>query len=230
MALYTRNEWIALCNLTSAAIITVNIKRGKITLTEDKKIDSENALNKKFFDNYLKKNKEKAKKIRAFEESGKLADELYNKVVEKVEIETSLTDKKLADKKRKKENKKAQEVVDWDLRKKKAEALLKERTAEKALLSLKKMYGEMVPTEFVKRMFVIYTKSILSTFDNATMNLAGVFCDELAGGDREALTRVNQKLNEEFDLIIEECSEIARKDLENEIKQYSVKKSKGEKE
>ena len=121
------------------------------------------------------------------------------------------------------------EALKWDGRKKKADALLKERQAEKALLDVQKMYGEMVPTDFVVEMFATFSKSIFSLFDNSLMNLAGIYCDELEGGDREALTRVNKKLNEEFQRIIDSSAEIARKDLENAIDAFSATRRRGQK-
>lgn len=228
MGLYNRKEFAALCN-TTAAVITTNINRNKIILF-DKKIDSENPVNKAFFEKYRKKAEAEIK-----ERNKKKAttEELYEEVVEKVKPKTKIRFKKATDKLKKlaeqeEANQKGQEMVDWDLRKKRAEALLKERNAEKALLSVKKMYGEMVPTDFIITMFTSYTKTILSVFDNSIMNLAGVYCDELAGGDREALARVNQKLNEEFQRIINSAAEVAKSDLKNTIKQYSVKRGKGE--
>jgi translation initiation factor 2B subunit (eIF-2B alpha/beta/delta family) len=220
MALHTRKEFAALCH-TTTAIVTTNINRDKVILF-DKKIDSENPVNVSFFNKYHKKYEDKLKKANKNEV-------LYNEVVEKVQT------KVVSKKKKKKAEKERQAAIeegglfnDWDLRKKIAEALLKERNAEKALLSVKKMYGEMLPTEFVLRMFSTFTKTVLSTFYNSNMNLAGVYCDELAGGDRDSLSKINQRLDEEIQLIIDAAAEIAKKDMENEIKEYSVTRGKGE--
>ena len=221
MALYTRKEFASLCR-TTTAVVTTNINRGKIILF-DKKVDSENPVNKYFFDKYHKKAEAEIKKNNAKKEDVTDIQALYKEVVKKA-------DKKTKKKALNESREKGQVTLDWDTRKKRAEALLKERTAEKALLSLKKMYGEMVPTEFVIMMFSSFTKSVFSTFDNSIMNLAGVYCDELAGGDREALAKVNQRLNEEFQSIIDNAAEIAKKDMINEIKEYSVKRGKGERE
>lgn len=226
MADLDRKEFAAICH-TTKGVITTNISRGKIILLDNGLIDTKNKINEQFFNRYLKvKNEEKNKQKKEISDNDKLRDKVVKKPIKKKnwikDIADSLEERKAA-------NGKAEVTVDWDLRKKKAEALLKERSAEKALLSLKKMYGEMVPTEFVTIMFTTFTKSILSVFDNSLMNLAGVYCDELAGGDREALSKVNQKLNEEFQSIISNASEIAKKDMKNEIKQYAIKRGKGEK-
>jgi len=220
MAEYSRKEFAALCG-TTYGIVTMNITRGNL-IVEGKKIDMDNPLNKAFFIKYNKKRESKIVTKRK-----KPVQEIYDQVVEKVPVKSKTRTVKQTEKER--SRKKGEELVDWDMRKKRAEALLKERNAEKALLSVKKMYGEMLPTDFVKRMFSTFSKTVFSVFDNSMMNLAGVYCDELAGGDREALSRVNQKLNEEFQIIIDSASDIAMKDLENEIKEYSVKRGKGEK-
>lgn len=220
MALYTRKEFAALCR-TTTAVVTTNINRDKIVLF-DKKIDSENRINKTFFDKYYQKavDEDKAKKEIPL---------LYEKVVKKVKTKSNKKHQKEEPTEEQLQAQKEGAISnDWDLRKKRAEALLKERNAEKALLSVKKMYGEMVPTDFVVLMFSSFTKTILSVFDNSLMNLAGVYCDELAGGDRTALAKVNQRLNEELQSIITEASDIAKKDMKNEIKQYSIKRGKGE--
>ena len=221
MSLYTRKEFASLCR-TTTAVVTTNINRDKIILF-DKKIDSENPVNKAFFDKYHKKAEEEMRTKKAKKDISNDIQTLYKAVVKKA-------DKKSKKKELNESRQKGQVSLDWDTRKKRAEALLKERTAEKALLSLKKMYGEMVPTEFVTIMFATFTKTIFSVFDNSIMNLAGVYCDELAGGDREALAKVNQRLNEEFQEIINNASDIAKKDMTNAIKEYSIKRSKGERE
>ena len=217
MAEYTRKEFAALCH-TSLAIVGTNIVRGNIKEI-DKLIDFDNPVNKTFFDRYFKKDRENKK-------NQSKNEVLYNAVVKTVNPAPGPTVKELEKAEAVKAGKKS---VDWDLRKKKAEALLKERNAEKALLSVKKMYGEMLPTDFTKVIIATLVKSILSTFENSLMNLAGIYCDELAGGDRKALSRVNQALSEELQSIINATKDIAEKDLKNQIKEFSIQRSKGEK-
>lgn len=236
MGLFSRKEFASICH-TTTAIVTSNIHREKIVFDENKKIDSDHPLNKEFFDRYVQKHEDEILALKQLN-----ATPIYEDVVHMVKPTTKRRTKTTKKRKpkttsepemsedKKKEYREAAEKLDWDKRKKKAEALIKERQAEKALLSLKKMYGEMLPTSFIKNMFMSFSKSIFSTFDNSIGNLAGVFCDELAGGDRESLSRIHQRLNEELQLVIDEASAIAKKDMANEIKEYSVQKGRGEKE
>ena len=214
MALLKRKEFAALCHTTSL-IINSNVHRGKIIVGEDGNIDSDHPFNKAFFEKYIKREKKTVDN-----------SSLYEKVVHKKKVTKKKTVKNEA---KEKEHESARQSLNWDDRKKRAEALLKERQAEKALLDVKKMYGEMLPTDFVQQMFTSFSKSIFSTFDDSTMNLAGLFCDELAGGDREALSRINHKLSEELQRIINNAAKVTKKDIDNEIKEYSVKKRQGQK-
>ena len=214
-----RKDFAALCH-TTVAVVNTNISsaRGKIVEEigeEGKKIiDTEHPINKAFFDKYQQK----------FELEKTQGPTLKNKSgpkPKKVQLPTRDEEGNLLPG--------FLEALKWDARKKKADALLKERNAEKALLDVKKMYGEMLPTDFVVELFAAFSKSFFSLFDNSLMNLAGVYCDELAGGDREALTRVNKKLNEELQRIIDESSEIARKDMENKVAEFSNTRRRGQK-
>lgn len=213
-----RKKFAALCHTTYAIVATnCSSARGKIIeeIGPDGKkiIDTEHPINKAFFDKYQLKFEREKSQPPSTKKSGPKP--------KRVTMPTTDGDGNPLPE--------FLEALKWDGRKKKADALLRERQAEKALLDVKKMYGEMIPTDFVVEMFATFSKSLFSLFDNSLMNLASVYCDELAGGDREALTRVNKKLNEEFQRIIDSGSEIARKDMENMVAEFSQTRRKGQK-
>ena len=216
---FNRKGFAAHCHTTYAVVATnVSSARGKIIEEvgpDGKKfIDTEHPINKAFFDKYqLKFEQEKNQPPTLKKKSGPKSQRVQ--MPTKDEEGNPLPE--------------FLEALKWDARKKKADALLKERQAEKALLDVKKMYGEMIPTDFVVELFTTFSKSLFSLFDNSLMNLAAVYCDELAGGDREALTRVNKKLNEELQRIIDSCSDLAKKDMENTVAEFSQTRRKGQK-
>jgi len=127
-------------------------------------------------------------------------------------------------------NKESETIYNLETRKKTAEVLKLEREAEKALLQLKKMNGDMLPTDFVRIMFVMFSNTVQSVFHSSLENIASLFCDELAGGDRESLSRINQSIDEALQVVFNDAKDISKKELKNAIKEYSVTRGKGERD
>ena len=228
MGLFTRKEFAALCH-TTVGIVNTNVNRGKIILF-DKKIDSENPINKAFFEKYYKKSQEEKKKKKTAKEAEEKVEELYNEVVEKASkkiVFKKKTDTK--NKERKKAIKKAESIMTWEERKKKADALLQERKAEQAKLQLEKMAGKLLPTEVAFDVVRVHNQSIFATFQNDIENQASIFCDILAGGDRKMLAKLNEKLSELLTACIERAEEVAISGIENAIEKYAETRNRGEK-
>ena len=77
MALLTRKEFAALCH-TNAQVINTNVSRGNLVV-EFKKINTENAQNKAFFDRYQKK----------FDDKNRSINDVYTEVVDVVKKKQS---------------------------------------------------------------------------------------------------------------------------------------------
>ncbi len=207
MAELTRYEFASLCN-TTHPIITTNIKRGKL-VELNKKLDTDNALNAAFIQRYHKKNlNEKTKKI----------EQVYNEVVD--------TTPDAAEKKE--SNNKSQRIVDWDLKKKKADALLQERKAEKELLNLEKLAGKLIPLDLTYKIINAHNHEIFATFHNDLENIASIYCDILAGGDRKKLSEINTKLGQRLEEIIARAKDMAESSVEIAVDEYSETRSRGE--
>lgn len=218
MGIYSRKEFAALCH-TSTAVITTNINRDKVVLNQSKKIDSENPINNAFFERYQKKHEVSLKLQKNKAQKNEV---LYNKVVEKVK-ETPKEKKE-----REEANAEAQLIVDWDLRKKKAETLLKERQAEKEQMQLDKLAGKLLPTDLTYQIVRIHNTSIFASFHNDIENQASIFADILAGGDRKKLGKLNEKLAELLSSSIEKAKEMAELSIKNAVKEYSKTRNRGE--
>lgn len=231
MSLYTRKEFAALCR-TTTAVVTTNINRGKIVLF-DKKIDSENRINKAFFDKYHAKAEAELKKKNKAPE--KTTEQLYDEVVEKVPSKVKF--KKAKDKLKAQAEKEAarqkaieegEEIMDWEKRKKIADALLQERKAEKEQLALEKLAGKLIPTDLAFNIIRIHNQSIFATFQNDTENLASKYCDILAAGDRKKLSKIMDEISHAINDSIKRAEEVAMSGIENAIEEYSDTRNRGE--
>lgn len=227
MSLYTRKEFAALCR-TTTAVVTTNINRSKILLF-DKKIDSENKINSNFFNKYSKKAELELKKNNLKKDSDETIEDLYNKVVHKVS--TKVSKKKKDDKKEKERQDALENAIEesnWDIRKKKAETLLKERQAEKERMQLEKLAGKLLPTEVTFNILRVHNQSIFSTFQNDVENLASIFCDILASGDRKVLAELNDKIGKVISVSIKRAEDVAIAGIKNEIEKYSDTRDRGQ--
>jgi hypothetical protein len=245
MAKLTRKEFAAMCH-TSCQIINTNVSRGNLVV-EFKKINTENAQNKAFFDRYQNK----------YDEDRKSTSQIYNEVVggvkKKQPKNKSVNKPKESAKKRgskkinsktnnESENKsennnedspsaadlKSQEVMDWTLRKKQADAELVEYRAEHERLKIEKMAGKLIPVDLVFQILNIHNKSIFSTFQSDAENLASVYCEILAEGDRNKLAEITDKLSTIINLNVEKSKNLSQMELDNAIEEYSETLNRGQ--
>ena len=191
----------------------------------NKRIDSDNAINKAFFNKYFKMQQDKNKASKRVKEIEQDYEAVVEKVVAKATIKTK--EKKLSAA-QKKQNKKAEESVDWDLRKKKAETLLKERQAEKEQMQLEKLAGKLMPVDLVFSIIKSHNTEIFATFHNDAENLASVYCDILAAGDRKKLSEISEKLSLKLNDAIQRSKDVALSSIEAAIEEYSDTRNRGE--
>lgn len=248
MDLVSRKYFARLCEIpekTGSQYVGTYIKRGLIKELFDENgkrlgIDVDDPVHKKFIRDKIREKKDKLsiasstvhdKVVEIEKPVAKKKPVIKNRNIVSVEVSKKISDsKKKVEEIAEKSSKESDIMFGLEARKKQAEVLKLEREAEKVLLQLHKMNGEMLPTDFVKQMMVGLVKTIVSVFDNELDNLAGVFCDELAGGSRDHLSRVNQKLDEEFQRVVDGANKIAKNQMIVAIKEYSIKKGKGERE
>ena len=236
MALLTRKEFAALCH-TNAQVINTNVARNNLVV-EFRKINTENAQNKAFFDRYQKK----------FDDKNKSINNVYAEVVKPL---PKTKRKPLAEplptiKKKPRpsgsttpmKNKandapsaadiNSQAIVDWNTRKKKADAELVEYRAEHERLKIEKMAGKLIPVDLVFQILNIHNKSIFSTFQSDAENLASVYCEILAEGDRNKLAEIIGKLSTIINLNVEKSKDLSQQELDNAIEEYSETLNRGQ--
>jgi hypothetical protein len=236
MAKLTRKEFAALCH-TNAQVINTNVARNNLVV-EFRKINTENAQNKAFFDRYQKK----------FDDKNKSINNVYAEVVKPL---PKTKRKPLAEplptiKKKPRpsgsttpmKNKandapsaadiNSQAIVDWNTRKKKADAELVEYRAEHERLKIEKMAGKLIPVDLVFQILNIHNKSIFSTFQSDAENLASVYCEILAEGDRTKLAEIMDKLSIIINLNVEKSKDLSEMELNNAISEYSETLNRGQ--
>jgi len=226
MAELSKDEFAAICR-TTPGVINTNIHRNKLVYDiESKKLDTDDPINKAFFKKYQKLHEEKTKKERI----SKSITDAYDQVVEKVTTDVSkkIKSNEVTEKKTK-SREKSQAVVDWAERKLQADTLLQEARAEKEKLNLEKLAGKLIPVDLVFNILNIHNHDIFATFQNDAENLASVYCDILAGGDRKKLSEITTKLSEKLDDAVRRAKEVSMSSIENAIDEYREVRSRGEK-
>ena len=237
MSIITRAEFAIICQTTNA-VINTNISRNKIaTVVNDKKlIDTDNPLNKIFKKNQIALSKQKT----AAPKEKKEPEVSFKSVIEKAAADLGLesetvqkvfTAPETAVQKRARleQNKDDEEVVSWDQRKKIADALQAERKAEVTQLQLEKMMGQLMPVDLVEAILKINIQDIFKTFESSCINLASIYCDVLAGGDREKLAEIVGKMRSELSRTIKRIEQSAAQEIENAVENYADTRSRGEK-
>lgn len=230
MPIVDRPTFATMCGKPQNYIGT-NVLRNKIAVHGDKGklIDTENPLNKAFLKNCKKLNKGTTAKKPA---TNKPIEKLYKEVVEPVQPTEKIfsePESKESKQKREEQNDRDGQATDWDLKKKKFEALRSEQLAEKERLNVEKMQGKSIPIDLHKAIVKINIQSILHTYTSDAINQASIYCDILAGGDRAKLAEITDKLQQHLNVIIRRVEATAAKEIENLIEEYAETRSRGEK-
>ena len=227
MALLNKEEFAAMCG-TTVGVVNTNISRGKVIYDKDTKIiDSSDALNTAFFKKYKALGGTKTVKSKPATKLEKEINTLYDQVVEKLKPEAEKIE--ASNKKGKDRREKSQELVDLTERKLMADIELQEARAEKEKMQLEKLAGKLIPIDLNYTIINIHNNTIFATFQNDVDNLASVFCDILADGDRKKLAEVSQKLSEKLEDCVKRAKEVSLSSVRNAIEEYQEVRNRGEK-
>lgn len=223
MSIISRVEFAAIVG-KSPAYISVNIKRNNVVLVvdgdDDGNIDTENVINKRFI-RHIKKISKKDKPV------------TYKDVVETVETsvknnkqnsETKETRKAKAE-----QRKKAKDMLEFEYRKKKAEASKSESDADLKSLAVEKMMGKLMPVELVHQIIKINIQGVFISFENELQNIASIYCDILAGGDRKKLAEIVEQMRENLSRIITDTKVNTDSEIKQVIENYAETRNRGEK-
>lgn len=227
MAILTRNEFAELCRIDIKKL-NVYVSRGKVLTFVDpddglSKVDTDILQNQQFkekqLDQFNKKLEQRMKQDPVEEVVLSASDESKGgKVINIVvpEKKTSEAKKKIIEK----QNEIAMESSNWDKRKKQADALKAERSAELAQLQIDKMKGKLLPVELIQSVLVINIQTIFKEFESECLNLASIYTDVLAGGDRGKLAEITEKVREKINDVVKRSEETATNEIENAVDDY----------
>lgn len=248
MSIVTRAEFAEICK-TTAAIINTNVSRNKISTTPGNKrmVDTENPLNKIFKKNQIAIENQKKAEARAEKMQGRVDEkkekfvkagtfrEAIESVAEDLDLDDDIIDRIFTEEEKPKDtkarlnqNKRDEEVVDWDMRKKMADALKAERAAELAQLQVEKLMGNLMPVDLVDNIMRVNIQDIFKSFENELINIASIYCDVLAGGDREKLAEIISKIRLKLNETIKRTETSTAQEIENVIDAYAETRSRGE--
>jgi hypothetical protein len=74
----------------------------------------------------------------------------------------------------------------------------------------------------------IHNRDIFATFQNDVDNLASIYCDIMANGNRSKLAEVSKALSEKLDSSVSRASEVAEASIQNAIEEYRETRNRGE--
>lgn len=153
-------------------------------------------------------------------------------------VETRKTTKKIIEeivpvltaeeRKRLREEEKARkDLLDYDLRQRRANAEYKERESELKKMQLEKIAGNTLPLDLTKTILKINCQAILVQFLSSIENMVAVTVEEL-GGVRSDNVRITNELKKIFKKTVETCEKNAEREIENAVQEYSEVRSRGE--
>lgn len=183
-----------------------NAQRGNIVKGTDGKIDTENAVNKLFY--------EKKKSQISSKPPKETKEKPESKQRKPVEKPTGLTATQ-------------QQYADIDLRTKIATAEAKERESELKRIQLEKMAGNLLPVDIVEKIVVINIQAILKGFRTERENMTSILIERF-GGNRRDLVEINSMLDKAMDVVISKAEKEANFELEQAISVYQEVRSRGE--
>lgn len=128
---------------------------------------------------------------------------------------------------RREEERARKELLDYDLRLKKANAISKEREAELKTMEIEKRMGNTIPLDKAESLMAINFKAIFKSFHSNLKNIASTTVHRL-GGTNEDLHEVMTELEQILDHVVEKSKEKAAHDIELLVQEYSEKRSRGE--
>lgn len=221
MSIVSRAEFAQLSGVT-VNYISVYIGRGKIKMIDDGidegKIDTDDPVNIRFTRNL------KTNEIKTLVKKTEVIKQSVGEVKKKQKVPISKEDKA----KHEEERKHAKAYAEWERRKDKANAIKAEKEAELKTLQVEKMMGQLIPVDLVHQILKINIQNIFVGFESELQNLASVYCDILAGGDRGKLSEIITKMRENLERIIAQTKKNAAKEIEGTIEEYAETRNRGE--
>ena len=239
MPAYKRKEFAELCGV-SDAYLTMYIKRGKVFLGDDKRIDSELPMNADFIAK-SKDKKEKPSSV-AKEKTVLKSVEVFELIEDEVEYVAPKVVAKVAPIKKERQKKepvphfdisndRTQEAIakyNLDTQIKQAELEKKEQEIELNRLKIAKITGEVIPTDLIKIIFNQHSKSITTAFHQGCDNFITTIVKQ-TGMSREEMASIRGQLIEIVNESVRAANEESKMAVKHVVGEYAEKRGQGEK-
>lgn len=181
-----------------------NATRKNIVKGTDGKIDTENAVNKLFYNN------------KKAEYSNRVPSETKDNKEQKTVSTLPNT-----------QTKEQKVYSDLDLRTKIAVAEAKERENELKKIQFEKAAGRLLPVELAEKAIVINCQAIFKSFDSEIDNMANILTERF-GGTRSDVVKIMRDIRVILSKAVDRANENASLDIENAVNEYSEVRSRGE--
>ena len=112
------------------------------------------------------------------------------------------------------------EVTEWKQRKIIADSKKAQFDADLRKVQLEKAMGKVIPVEVLNRILKFNIQGAFVMFHQESQNLASVYADVLAGGDRKKLAELNDAINVQMEQIIGAASEDIYKNVNKAIEDF----------
>lgn len=118
-------------------------------------------------------------------------------------------------------------LASFEIRKKEAEVVLKEREGELKQWELEKKAGNTLPLDMIENVITINYKAVFKSIQSQIKNVAMVMVQQL-GGSKEDLNSILIELENILDNTVKDSKKKASVDIEKLIDEYSEVRSRGE--
>lgn len=226
MAVFTKKEFAFECGMSDTAFRQY-IKRLKVSVNFDNKIDTSETINKEFLEKWKKKKTEKAG--RPIPQVERDDDVQYAREVKVKQIEPEGGQEEIGQLDLFSEDE-LKKLPQWALEKIQRVVMIQKSAEERDLLKIKKdkIHGVVIPTELVKNLFAQHNKSVLVEFSNSVDIIVTKFSKKMKLTN-EQQTDIRRDLIYEINLASNKAIDQTKKDLKTVIKQSTEARAKGEK-
>lgn len=119
-------------------------------------------------------------------------------------------------------------IEDWKKKKIVADARKAEHDADLRRVQLQKAMGKVIPVELLNQILKINIQGVFIGFEQELQNIAAVYCDILAGGDRGKLGEITDQMREVLERIINNTGQNVKKEVKNAIEEFQEARTRGE--
>lgn len=207
MALYTKAEYAQECGV-SRAHISMAIKRGKLIIGDDDKVDSDNALNKLYKATCAENASKKGQPVKVPEIKGKRAPLPKKEKSAPARTTNPLMEQRITQK------------FDIDHEEKQARIQKIRKEVEMADLKQMKLTGQLIPTDLVFGVIRQLSQSITMSFKN---QLEAVVTDisKKAKLDRKESAELRGLIKDHLNTTIGNAVDSAQQHIDNIVKEHS---------